>query len=112
LVTNAIALILVIYETEKDANNLTQVNILAINFVTYHSLLMKTVLFLPLCLASVAFAFPSLYSLDTQSQIILAVISTLNLILTVLNTYLYILYVRDNSPFSKLPFASSTNYQE
>lgn len=61
--------------------------------------------------AYAAFINPSSYGLTTNMQAALAVISILAIIFTIANLTLYILYMKDNSPFSKLPFASSVNYQ-
>jgi hypothetical protein len=59
-----------------------------------------------------AFINPTAFNFTIQQQIILAAISVIGIILTLINLALYIYFMRDNSPFSKLPFASSVNNQE
>lgn len=58
------------------------------------------------------FLWPSLYSLSVVEQAVLAVVSVFGLLFLALNAVLMVLFFRDNSPFSKVPFSSSVNCTE
>lgn len=108
LVINALSLGLIFYEVEKEVG---KSNMLTIKFVTNYAILLKSILLIPMFLAYTSFINSSL-GLSTSLQIVLAILSFFSASMTIANAILFMLFIRDNSPFSKLPFASSVNYQE
>lgn len=109
---NATALGFTVYEVEKDPRKLDKPNIPAIKFVNIYAVFLKGVFLIPLALALSAFANPSGFGLSGNEQVALGLLSVMGLLLAIPNLLLYIYFVRDNSPFSKLPFACSVNNQE
>jgi hypothetical protein len=112
IVINAIALGFTIYEAEKDPQKLEKPNITAIKFVTIYAVFLKGTLLIPFALGLSAFINPVGFGLNGGQQVALGFLSGLGLLLTMPNLLLYIFFVRDNSPFSKLPFACSVTNQE
>ena len=80
--------------------------------MTIYAVFLKGTLLIPIALSFSAFVNPVGFGLSGGQQIALGFLSALGLILTVPNLLLYIFFVRDNSPFSKLPFACSVTNQE
>jgi hypothetical protein len=110
LFLNLGAFLAVLYEVNKDAARLDEQNVVLIKSITTYYVLVKTILLIPMTLAFFAFISPDLYGLTTTTQAILAAVSILGLVAMAGNTVLVILFFRNNSPFSKLPFSSSVNY--
>ena len=67
---------------------------------------------IPMTIAFSAFISSQSYGIESGLTILLAVISIAGGLFLATNMVLYTLFFRDNSPFSKLPFASSVNFQE
>lgn len=111
IVTNAIALGFILYEVEKDPRKLEKPNITAIKFVSIYAVFLKGTLLIPITLGLSAFINPVGFSLSGGQQVTLGFLSGIGLLLTVPNLLLYIFFIRDNSPFSKLPFACSVTNQ-
>jgi hypothetical protein len=80
--------------------------------VTIYAVFLKSILLIPLSLSFSAFINPNSFNLTTSYQIALAILSIIGVILTLINLILYIFFIRDNSPFSKLPFACSVSNRE
>ena len=112
LLLNLSAVLFVVYEVRKDPKSLDEQNVVLIKFLTTYYVLIKTALLMPMSLSFFAFVSPDKYNLTSSMQATLAVISILGITLMVINSSLVILFFRNNSPFSKLPFSSSVNYQE
>lgn len=85
-------------------------NILGVKLVTTFGILLKSVLLLPMAVIFSAFAAPEGFGLEGQSQAVLGVVSAIGLGLMLTNLALFVLFLRDNSPFSRLPFAASVGY--
>lgn len=85
---------------------------MAIRFVSLYAIFLKSIFLIPLSLSFTAFINPDAFNLTTQYQISLAILSIIGFALTFVNLILYIFFLRDNSPFSKLPFSCSVNNQQ
>jgi hypothetical protein len=110
-VLNVGTFLAVVYEINKDAVRLDEQNVVLIKFITTFYVFIKTVLITPMTLAFLAFISAEKYGLTTTIQAVLAAISIPGLMVMSANIILVVLFFRNNSPFSKLPFSSSVNYQ-
>lgn len=108
---NIVALLFVAYEVNKDSASLDEQNVVLIKFLTTYYVFIKTTLLIPMTLSFFAFVSPDKYNLTTSMQASLAAISILGILTMLVNASLVLLFFRNNSPFSKLPFSSSVNYQ-
>ncbi len=86
---------------------------LAFKYISNVGILTKTVLFIPTVNACVSFimANSSTSAIQISSTLYgaITVISIPTLILLLINTADFIIFLRENNPFSKLPFVGSIN---
>lgn len=88
------AALLILYEVFKREDSTNSINILAIRYISWLALLTKTILYIPFIHAFLAFTDRSVYLISESLFTPYAIISSLGLLFLLINTYIFILFIR------------------
>ena len=105
---------MILYDTNKKIEQYkqeNQQNMSIVKYIGFFGIILQKILLIPMVLAFSTFIQADTYRLTLSLQIVLAVVSILGFITLFMLMALFLLFYKDNSPFSKLPFASAVNYE-